>query len=276
MATAKQIVECAESYVGTKDTGQFNRDYYGRDTGYAWCVVFVWYIFKKCGASNLFYNSEKTASCTTVLNWGRNAGLEVGKSDGRCGDLILFDWDNSGDADHIGFIVCKNDDGSYDTVEGNTNLGNDSNGNQVMRRRRDRCIRAIIRPDYDGLRYRVHQQTYGWLPWVDQGECAGYTGRSKRAESIILESSDALLFYMVHQQSYGDSAWYTNGQQAGVTGKSKRLEGFAVKCKTAGKRVRYKGHLQGTGWTDWCYDGEFCGTRGESRRLEAIIVEVLE
>ena len=123
------------------------------------------------------------------------------------------------------------------------------------------------------LRYRVHQQTYGWLPWVYEGECAGYTGRSKRAESIILESTKVGLMYMVHQQTYGDSQWFTNGQQAGVTGQSKRLEGFAVKCTTKGKKIRYKGHIQGIGWTDWCYNGEFCGTRGQSRRLEAIIIE---
>lgn len=126
----------------------------------------------------------------------------------------------------------------------------------------------------NGIRYRVHQQTYGWLPWVGNGDVAGYTGKSKRAESIIIDGID--VEYMVHQQTYGDSAWVSTGHQCGVTGESKRLEGFAVRLKNPnGKRIRYKAHLQGTGWTDWVYDGAYAGTKGESRRMEAIIIEVI-
>lgn len=125
-----------------------------------------------------------------------------------------------------------------------------------------------------GIRYRVHQQTYGWLPWVGNGEVAGYTGKSKRAESIVIDGID--VEYMVHQQTYGDSAWVSTGHECGVTGESKRLEGFAVRLKNPnGKRIRYKAHLQGTGWTDWVYDGAYAGTKGESRRMEAIIIEVI-
>lgn len=126
----------------------------------------------------------------------------------------------------------------------------------------------------NGLRYRVHQQTYGDLPFVNAGEVAGYTGQSKRLESIYIDGVE--LEYMVHQQTYGDSQWYSNGNWAGVKGESKRLEGFAVRLKNPnGKHIRYKAHLQGTGWTDWFYDGAYAGTRGESRRLEAIIVEIV-
>lgn len=125
-----------------------------------------------------------------------------------------------------------------------------------------------------GIRYRVHQQTYGWLPWVGNGDVAGYTGKSKRAESIIIDGID--VEYMVHQQSYGDSEWVSTGHECGVTGESKRLEGFAVRLKNPnGRRIRYKAHLQGTGWTDWVYDGAYAGTKGESRRMEAIIIEVI-
>ena len=101
-----------------------------------------------CGASDLFYDGRKTAYCPAVLSWGRQEGLVV--SEGRMGDLILFDWDNTNvnDADHIGFIVERNPDGSYITVEGNTSLTNNSNGGEVMERRRSTCIRAIIRPRY--------------------------------------------------------------------------------------------------------------------------------
>lgn len=158
MATAKQIIDKARSYIGTKESPAysnnviFNTDYYGHPVSgseYPWCVTFVWDIFRMCDASELFYDGRKTAYCPAVLSWGRENGLIV--SEGRMGDLILFDWDNTNvnDADHIGFIVERNADGSYITVEGNTSLTNNSNGGEVMERRRSTCIRAIIRPKYD-------------------------------------------------------------------------------------------------------------------------------
>lgn len=158
MATANQIIEKAKSYIGTKESPAysnnvvFNTDYYGHPvsgSGYPWCCAFVWDIFRMCGASELFYDGKKTAYCPSVLSWGRQNGLVV--SEGRKGDVVLFDWDNTSpdDADHIGFILCKNSDGSYTTIEGNTSISDDSNGGEVMERRRSSCIRAIIRPKYD-------------------------------------------------------------------------------------------------------------------------------
>lgn len=159
--TAKSVMDKAISYLGTKENPPdsnnviFNTDYYGHPVNgswYAWCVVFVWDIFRMCDASSLFYDGEKTAGCCQVLEWGRNAGLEVSKYEGKYGDLILFDWDDTGewDADHIGFIERQNDDGTYTTIEGNTAIGNDSNGGEVMRRTRNTsCVRAILRPKYE-------------------------------------------------------------------------------------------------------------------------------
>lgn len=157
--TARDIMEKAISYLGTKENPPdsnsivFNRDYYGYDKRVPWCVTYVWDIYRMCDASSLFYDGEKTAGCCQVLEWGRDAGLEVSKYDGKYGDLILFDWDNTGnwDADHIGFIYCRNSDGTYTTVEGNTAIGNDSNGGEVMKRiRNTSCVRAVLRPKYSG------------------------------------------------------------------------------------------------------------------------------
>ena len=75
MAKAKEIMEKALSYVGTKESPAnsndviFNTHYYGREvsgSGYAWCCAFVWDIFRMCNASNLFYNGKKTAYCPSV------------------------------------------------------------------------------------------------------------------------------------------------------------------------------------------------------------------
>lgn len=159
MATAKQIMEKALSYVGVKESPKnsnnviFNTDYYGKQvsgSAYPWCCAYVWDIFRMCGASKLFYYGNKTAYCPSVDSWGKSQGLTVSKNQGRYGDIVLFSWHKK-NAQHIGFIVGQNTDGTYQTVEGNTSLGNNSNGGEVMiRTRKQSEIWSIIRPKYEG------------------------------------------------------------------------------------------------------------------------------
>lgn len=75
--TVKSILDKARYYIGTKENPAdsnnviFNTDYYGHPvygTCYAWCVTFVWDIFRMCDASSLFYDGQKTAGCCQVLN----------------------------------------------------------------------------------------------------------------------------------------------------------------------------------------------------------------
>ncbi len=158
MATAKQIMDLAASYVGVKENPRnsnnviFNTHFYGgpvRGAAYPWCCAFVWDIFRMAGASGLFYDGKKTAYCPAVETWGKR--YRVDKTAGQYGDIVLFDWGRDGVADHIGLIERRNADGSYVCIEGNTAAGNDSNGGAVMRRTRYRSqIRMIIRPQYDG------------------------------------------------------------------------------------------------------------------------------
>lgn len=55
------------------------------------------------------------------------------------GDLVCFDWGHDGVADHIGlFGAWTKEKGTFTTVEGNTGIGNDSNGGEVMRRTRNK------------------------------------------------------------------------------------------------------------------------------------------
>lgn len=159
MATAKQVMDVALRYLGVKEYPpgsnkvRFNTDYYGSavsGSAYPWCCTFIWDVFRMAGASQLFYDGKKTAYCPTVVNWGRSAGLTVPINSGRYGDLALFDWNHDGVADHIGFIEEMRPDGSYLTIEGNTAVGNDSNGGEVMRRVRPQStICCIIRPKYE-------------------------------------------------------------------------------------------------------------------------------
>ena len=155
MATARVVMELAAKYVGTKEYPPdsnnviFNTDYYGQRYNAPWCCTFVWDIFRMANASKLFYDGKKVAYCPYVYDWGKRSGLNIPKSQGRYGDIVLFDWTGDGEADHIGFIVKQYSDGSYLTIEGNTAIGNDSNGGEVMYRTRYQYqICMIIRPKY--------------------------------------------------------------------------------------------------------------------------------
>lgn len=156
--TATAIINKAKSFIGVKESPAnsnnvvFNTDYYGKEvhgSSYPWCCAYVWDIFRMCNASDLFYDGKKTAYCQTVYGWAKSKKLLVAKGNGKKGDLVIFDWQGDGHADHIGFILSQNADGSYNTVEGNTAVGNDSNGGQVMKRKRaQNTILAIVRPKY--------------------------------------------------------------------------------------------------------------------------------
>lgn len=159
MGAASDIVSKAKSYIGTveKPSGSnnviFNTHYYGKavsGSAYAWCCVFVWDIFRLCSASSLFYDGKKTDYCPTLQSWGKKKGLAVSKSDGQAGDIIFFDWNGNGLADHVGIIEKKNNDGTYLTIEGNTSLTSNDNGGKVMNRTRKLSeICTIIRPKYE-------------------------------------------------------------------------------------------------------------------------------
>lgn len=162
MAKASEVMKLAKSYVGTKESPAysnnviFNTHYYGHEvcddnkTSYPWCVTFVWDIFRMADASELFYDGKKTAWCDAVRDWAKTNGLTVNKTEGKHGDLVLFDWNNNYSADHIGFIDSKNSDGTYHTVEGNTSAGDNANGGEVqIRTRKQSEIMMIIRPKYE-------------------------------------------------------------------------------------------------------------------------------
>lgn len=98
----------------------YNTRYYGGPVSggaYPWCCAFVWCGFDELGLSALFCGGEKTAYCPFVVNWARQHGRWV--SGGyQPGDLLLYDWNGDGVADHIG--VCVAVSGSkLTTVEGN-------------------------------------------------------------------------------------------------------------------------------------------------------------
>lgn len=123
MTQAEKIVSVAVSQIGEhEDPPGSNMTKYGQAYGWngvAWCCIFVWWCFKEAGLSNLFYNGNKTASCTALMKWAANNGLFVTK-DFRKGDVFLYDYDNiPSDSEHTGIYTGERTGAAYIAVEGN-------------------------------------------------------------------------------------------------------------------------------------------------------------
>ena len=117
--------------------------WYGLD-GNPWCAMFVTWCYVQAG-STAFVRGSRYAYGPYVVQDARAGryGLSVTQSP-RQGDMVCYDWDG-GVADHIGLFLTGTAM-SFDAIEGNTAVGNDSNGGQVMRRERHgRQVECFVR-----------------------------------------------------------------------------------------------------------------------------------
>lgn len=152
MQTAQNQIGISENPPGSNNV-IFNTDYYGQAVSgdaYPWCCAFVWWCFNKSGNGGAFYGGGKTASCAAVYAWAQQNHLFINGNQAQYGDIVLF-----ANNEHIELVVCKNDDGSYTTIGGNTSsdeAGSQSNGGCVALKRRYTSgsfpITSFIRPPY--------------------------------------------------------------------------------------------------------------------------------
>ena len=145
---AKDVLNIAAKEIGTQAPS--NQDTkYGRAYGMNnvdWCAIFCWWVFNEAGCSSLFYGGGKSALVPALVDYYKNAGNLLGPNEGQPGDLIFFDWNNNGSADHVGIIEKNNGNGSYTTIEGNTG---DSAGGAVMRKERTAYVHSVARINYN-------------------------------------------------------------------------------------------------------------------------------
>ena len=154
--TAERLLDAARAELGVKEAPpgsnnvKYNTAYYGREVNgrqFSWCLVFIWWLFQSLDASEMFYDGGRTASCTTFYRWSEKRGMVV-HDNYRPGDLVFYDWDHSGDCDHVGVLADINGQ-SCRVIEGNTAVGNDSNGGAVMfRSRRTAQFIGAVRLDF--------------------------------------------------------------------------------------------------------------------------------
>lgn len=103
----------------------------GLGPGFPWCAAFVSYCLKLAG-----HKVGPTSGRGAVRNWAQWAKESerlIHFSEARRGDL--FFWLNPDKTGHIGFITAKGE-GSFRTIEGNTNDAGSREGDGVYRRTR--------------------------------------------------------------------------------------------------------------------------------------------
>jgi cell wall-associated NlpC family hydrolase len=127
----------ALTHVGLKESpAGSNRQMFGAwygMNGVPWCAEFVSYCYAAAGSKQIA-KRQRWAYCPYMVNAARSGsnGMSITR-DPKRGDIVLFDWEGDGVANHVGLFdswVVKGK--TFRTVEGNTSPSNASNGGSVV------------------------------------------------------------------------------------------------------------------------------------------------
>lgn len=134
--TGKQLVVQAKAWMGCKESDGSHRkiiDVYNSHKplprGYAlsytdaWCAAFVSACAIACDMADII---PLECSCSKMINLFDDIGCWQERDDyiPRVGDIVFYDWEDSGDGDnttghdHVG-IVCSVSNASFEVIEGN-------------------------------------------------------------------------------------------------------------------------------------------------------------
>ena len=146
----KSLIETARAEIGQTETPKnSNRTKYGKWAnldGVAWCGLFVSWVYEQAGKPmpRIGFRFNGFAGCQTAVAYFRKERKIV--TTPQEGDLVFFDWNNDKRHDHVGLFVKWLDKDHIETIEGNTAIGNDSNGGNVMIRKRHKRFCLFVRP----------------------------------------------------------------------------------------------------------------------------------
>lgn len=142
MTLREKIISIAGKEVGYKESPQnSNLNKYGEwfgKNGVAWCGAFVSWVYAQAG-----YKWPKKMDTDKGIIWvpivlirAKQFPLVYKRTfDPKPGDLVIFDWQGDNIEDHIGIFARWIEKGkTFESYEGNTSAGNDSNGGKVMLR----------------------------------------------------------------------------------------------------------------------------------------------
>lgn len=137
----------ARKHIGEHETpAGSNRNRFGAwygENGVPWCNIFTSFCFKVGAGVTLCegfrapgVGANGCAYVPSTEAWLKATGQWKGRlRQPQPGDLAVYNWDG-GEPDHIGIVSECLGGGRFTAIEGNTAVGNDSNGGAVMLRER--------------------------------------------------------------------------------------------------------------------------------------------
>ena len=157
----KKVLDIARSYLGVETGSKEHKkivDVYNsvnpKPVGYTakydddWCDIFVTTVFQQAGLSHLI---GRECGVQRHIGIMEKKGIWKGKSLPQQGDVVTFDWDGGGWADHIG-IVESVSNGVITTIEGNSSLSAGSTEKTRVNRKTynwdSKYIKGYARPAY--------------------------------------------------------------------------------------------------------------------------------
>ena len=156
-----RVLDIARSYLGVETDSKEHKkivDAYNsvnpKPVGYTakydddWCDIFVTTVFQQAGLSHLI---GRECGVQRHIGIMEKKGIWKGKSLPQQGDVVTFDWDGGGWADHIG-IVESASNGVITTIEGNSSLSAGSTEKTRVNRKTynwdSKYIKGYARPAY--------------------------------------------------------------------------------------------------------------------------------
>jgi hypothetical protein len=149
----KAALDRARTQIGVKESPYGSNqtkycDWYGM-VG-PWCAMFATWCFELAAQgmgkdSPSFVRGTYYAYVPYIVSDARSGkrGLQTTGSPVP-GDLVCYDWSGDGVYDHVGLFENWTGGRTFEALEGNTAVGNDSNGGEVMRRQRDAAAQATV------------------------------------------------------------------------------------------------------------------------------------
>ena len=156
-----RVLDIARSYLGVETGSREHKkivDAYNsvdpKPVGYTakydddWCDIFVTTVFQQAGLSDLI---GRECGVQRHIGIMEKKGIWKGKSQPKVGDIVTFDWDGGGWADHIGIVESVNN-GVITTIEGNSISYAGSGENSSVKRKtynwNSSYIKGYARPTY--------------------------------------------------------------------------------------------------------------------------------
>ena len=157
----QKVLDTARSYLGVQTGSREHKkivDAYNsvdpKPVGYTanyqddWCDIFVTTVYQQAGLSNLI---GRECGVQRHIGIMEKKGIWKGRTQPKVGDIVTFDWDGGGWADHIGIVESVNN-GVITTIEGNSSLYAGSTAKTRVNRKtydwNSRYIKGYARPAY--------------------------------------------------------------------------------------------------------------------------------